>query len=245
LCVVFGTVIEAVPSRRIKPLWLGAVAGVVFLLSSVFHVASNYDAAERTYAAPVTTQMFETKTWVDGAWMGQPGRRIDMSGRPQEVFTLQWAGSLENLQSALEQKGWKALPKWHWRDVLGYLNLTTKLVDVQPRPLVHQGLSAKLTLARMDARDDKKRLVIRIYKTQAALIAKGGPVPVFLVSLTDETLKPRLDLYAIPKTVPAGDADMRALLGDVGGIAGTTVLVKAEDAERPREVLASSLAIQP
>ena len=240
LCAVFGTVIEAVPSRRIKPLGLGLVASVVFLIAASLHVGLGYDEAEKKFAVPVTVQLFDSKVWADGAWHGLPARRIDMAGRPQEVFALQWAGSLEGLQSALESKGWKALPKWHWSSMLAYLDPTTKLADAQPRPLLHQGLAAKLTLARMAA-DGGSREVARVYKSQAALTLNSGAVPVFLVSLTEETLKPRLDLYAIPKTGPATEQETAALLQEAAAAEGTIVLAKTDEADRPKAVLASPL----
>jgi undecaprenyl-diphosphatase len=240
LCAVFGTVIEAVPSRRIKPLGLGVVATLVFLVASAFHLNINYDAAEKAYAAPVSTQVFAAKDWADGKWLQQPLRRIDMSGRVQEVFALQWAGSLEGLRTQLEKQGWKALPKWHWRDMLAYLNLKTPLADAPPRPLLHQGLGARLTLVRLGEGQDKRRIVVRIYKTQAALMATGGDVPVFLLSLTAETLNPKLDLYAIPKTLPATELEVSMLVQDVEGLAGISVLVKADDVAKPRAVVAAA-----
>jgi membrane protein DedA with SNARE-associated domain/membrane-associated phospholipid phosphatase len=241
LCAVFGTVIEAVPSRRIKPLGLGVVATLVFLSTAAFHVNLDYDAAEKTYAAPVSTQVFAVKDWVDGKWLQQPARRIDMSGRVQEVFVLQWAGSLDGLQTQLEKQGWKATPKWRWRDMLAYLNLKTPLADAPPRPLLHQGLAARLTLVRVGAGQDKpldgRRMVVRVYKTQAALT---GDVPVFLVSLTAETLNPKLDLYAIPKTLPATELEVSNLVQDVEGADGMTVLVKGDDVGKPRAVVAAA-----
>ena len=128
--------------------------------------------------------------------------------------------------------------------MMAYLDPHTKLADAQPRPLLHQGLAAKLTLARMAA-DGRSREVVRVYKSQAALTLSSGAVPVFLVSLTEETLKPRLDLYAIPKTEPAPESDVSVLLQDAAAGVGTTVLVKVDEANKPRAILASTIAPQP
>lgn len=237
LCTIFGTVIEAVPSRRIKPMGLGVVAILVFLATASFHLTVNYEVAEKAYVAPVSTQVFAVKDWADGKWLQQPRRRIDMSGRVQEVFALQWAGSIESLQAQLEKQGWKALPKWHWRDMLSYLNLKTSLADAPPRPLLHQGLAARLTLVRIGEGQDKRRMVVRVYKTQAALT---GDVPVFLLSLTAETLNAKLDLYAIPKTMPATELEVTNLIQDVEAATGMTVLVKTDEAGKPRAVVAAA-----
>lgn len=235
LCAVFGTVIEAVPSRRIRPLGLGVVATLVFLAASIFHVSIDFEKAEAAYVAPVAEQVFTSANYAESEWLRQPARRIDMSGRSQEVFALQWAGPLEGLQMQLEKLGWRAVPKWRWRDMFAYLNPATPLADAPPRPLLHQGLGARLTLVRAGA--EKRRMVVRVYKTQAVLT---GDVPVFLVSLTAETLNPSLDLYAIPKTLPASGDEVAGLLRDVEGAGGSAVLVRADDAAKPRAVVAAA-----
>ncbi len=245
LSALFGTVIEAVPSRRIKPLGLGVVAALVFLSTSAFHVTQDFDAAEKDYAAPTVTQLFAPADWAAGKWLQQPKRRIDLAGRSQEVFVMQWAGSLDNLQATLETKGWKSVPKWHWRSMLSYLDPKTPLADAPPRPLLHQGLAARLTMARIADGQDKRRMVLRVYKSQAALQQSGGGAPVFLVSLTAETLNAKLDLYAIPKTLPASELEVAGLLQDVESAPGTQVLATSDDAQKPRAVLAGAAGPSP
>ena len=79
-------------------------------------------------------------------WQQLPVRRIDLAGKPEEQFIMQWAGSLESLQKVLESRNWVFSPKWTWRDSIPYLDPNAVLGGVAPRPALHEGLKAKLTM---------------------------------------------------------------------------------------------------
>jgi hypothetical protein len=130
-------------------------------------------------------------------------RRIDLAGKPEEQFIIQWAGSLESLQKVLESRNWVYSPKWTWRDSIPYLDPNAVLGGVVPRPALHAGLKAKLTMTRALKDETNRRLVLRAYKTNATLKTGNGGPPIFLISLTQESLRKSLRAYVVPTLVAA------------------------------------------
>jgi hypothetical protein len=137
-------------------------------------------------------------------------RRIDLAGRPEEGFIAQYAGDLDGLSAALGKTGWRQVPVWTWRESLPYLNPNASLADLPPRPALHEGLKAKLTLVRTPADGTEAREVLRLYKTDLAAAEGSLYKPVYLVSLTREELSDGFDLYAIPALLPASASDVSA-----------------------------------
>jgi hypothetical protein len=115
---------------------------------------------------------------------------------------MQWAGSLEDLQKILESRSWVYSPKWTWRDSIPYLDPNAVLGGVAPRPALHLGLKAKLTMTLALNGETNRRLVMRAYKTNANLKSTIG-TPIFLISLTQESLRKSLQAYVVPTLVAA------------------------------------------
>ena len=116
---------------------------------------------------------------------------------------MQWAGSLEGLQKTLESRGWVNSPKWTWRDSIAYLDPNAVLGSVAPRPALHEGLKAKLTMILALNGETNRRLVMRAYKTNANLKSANVRTPIFLISLTQESLRKSLQAYVVPTLVAA------------------------------------------
>lgn len=228
MMAAFGVAIEAIPPRRIKPLGLFATALVVFLAAGALHVATGFGRASEMYAMPESQTLVPVAQWVEKDWQKLPARRIDLAGKPEETFIAQFAGNLDQLAGQLESKGWTATPVWTWRQSLPYLNPNAALPDLAPRPALHEGLKAKLTLTRAAPDENDGREVIRIYKT--GLAAAEGSIyrPIYLVSLTREVRSRGFELYAIPSQRPASEADIDELRGLLASAQGISVLAAHE-----------------
>jgi len=151
--------------------------------------------------------------WQGAGWKQLPRRRIDFVGKTGETFLVQYAGSLDGLRLAMTAEGWQESPKWTWRAAVPYLNPRATLADLAPRPTLHQGLKAKLTLLRATSLTERE--VLRVYKTDRAIRNRDRRLPLYLVSLTRETLRKGFDLYAIPRLVVAKAVERAALLGEM------------------------------
>ena len=203
MVAAFGVAIEAIPPRRYMPLGLLGATFIAFVAAGALHVSNNYEKAEIFYAAPEQTYSITPEQWETAAWLQLPARRIDLAGKPEELFIMQWAGSPASLQAILESRQWVYSQKWTWRDSIPYLDPNAVLGSVAPRPALHAGLKAKLTMTLAMNGETNRRLVLRAYKTNAMLNSDGAGTPIFLISLTQESLRERLRAYVVPTLVAA------------------------------------------
>jgi hypothetical protein len=178
------------------------------------NISNNFDKAEKFYAAPERFYSITPTEWESAAWQQLPERRIDLAGKPEEPFIMQWAGSLEDLQKILESRNWVYSPKWTWRDSIPYLNPNAVLDGVAPRPALHLGLKAKLTMILALNGETNRRLVMRAYKTNANLSSTIG-TPIFLISLTQESLRKSLRAYVVPTLLPANIGQVAQVESDM------------------------------
>jgi hypothetical protein len=117
------------------------------------------------------------------------------------------------------------MPVWTWRDSLPYLNPNAALPDLPPRPALHEGLKAKLTLIRA-AQGGEGRDVLRVYKTSLAAAEGELYEPIYLISLTREVKGQGFGLYAIPGVQPASREDVTGLQKLVAAAPGLTVMAR-------------------
>ena len=96
MVAAFGVAIEAIPPRRIMPLGLLGATFIAFVGAGALNISNNFDKAEKFYAAPEQSYSMAPAEWESTAWLQLPARRIDLAGRPEEQFIMQWAGSLES-----------------------------------------------------------------------------------------------------------------------------------------------------
>ncbi len=214
MAAVFGVTIEAIPPRRIKPLGLFVAALAMFSVAGFAHISQNHESAEISYAQPRKLVDTDLAKWQATDWQTLPPRRIDLAGKPEEAFLAQMAGNPETLQAAMQAAGWMETEKWSWRASLPYLNPNATLSELPPRPVLHEGLKAKLTMI-FPVGDE--RVVLRVHKTDLQAVEGGVAKHIYLLSLNREHRKNGLYLYALPATLPAteGDeAELRKLLGN-------------------------------
>ena len=228
MMAAFGMAIEAIPPRRIKPLGLFATALGVYLVAGAAHVATGYGRAAELYAMPQRQILVPVAQWVETDWEKLPARRIDLAGRPEEVFVAQYAGDLGALSRELTREGWVVAPAWSWKESLPYLNPKARLGELAPRPALHEGLQAKLTLTRSPEGAGEVREVLRVYKTDLAAAEGDLFKPIHLVSLTREARSNGFDLYSIPAFRPASAADVDSLRAALAKAQGLSILAAHE-----------------
>ena len=228
IVAAFGVAIEAIPPRRLKPVGLLGASFIVFLTAGSIHVSSGFTRVEELYATPQKQILVPVADWVAKDWAKLPARRIDLAGKPEEVFIAQYAGELEALSAQLIKAGWNATPTWTWRESLPYLNPNATLTELPPRPALHEGLKARLTLIRNPAGAEEQREVLRIYKTDLAAAEGKLYKPIYLLSLTREIRSNGFHLYAIPSLLAAPAADISAFRFVLESSAGLSRLARHE-----------------
>ena len=237
LTSLFGMAIEAIPARRIRPLGLMAFAAVVFAITGAIHIQSNSSAAESRYAARPMVQSFTAAQWSEGGWSKLSNRRIDLAGVSGEVFSAQWIGSLSQLETALSAQSWKPLPPWRWQDAFSYLDTNAPLDKLPPRPVLHQGLKAKLTMVLDQPEQEARRLVLRAFKAYVDVTVDSRTEPVYLISVTPEVQRARFHLYAMPSTLPSAEQDRTAAMAALTNIPDIRVLAQSQDPAQTARVL--------
>lgn len=224
MTAAFGVAIEAVPPRRIQPVGLFGAAMLAFLLVGILHVGAGYSGAAERYA-PRRDIAHQTQAgWQAGGWSALPRRRIDLAGKPEEPFAAQWLGDLGTLKALLQRQGWKPTDRWTWSASLPYLDPNRGLDDLAPRPALHQGLKADLTLTRSIPGETKQRLALRLWKADVEVDGR----PLYLVSLTREALRHGWSLYAIPAPRPAEAEELAGLVDLFKSGAGAQMLALEE-----------------
>ena len=237
LTSLFGMAIEAIPARRIRPMGLVGFASLALLVTGVIYIGQNESDAETRYAARPLVQSFTEAQWSSGAWANISSRRVDLAGTPEEVFTAQWVGKLDPLESSLTTQSWKALPVWRWQDIFFYLDPNAPLGKLPPRPTLHEGLKAKLTMTLDSPGQPQHRLVLRAFKAQVAVAVDGLPEPVYLISITPEVSKPRFNLYSVPATLQASADDTRFAMAALKNVPDVRILAQSEDPQKTSRVL--------
>jgi hypothetical protein len=198
----FGVVLEAIPPRRIAPAGLAAIALAALFMAGAAHIGAGFAHAVELYAPRHVVHRQSFADWQTSGWTKLPDRRIDLAGRPEEEFALQWLGGPAALAAALDENGWKLQPKWHWKDGLPYLNPEATLDELAPRPVLHEGLRSLLTWTQSSSDPGAYRLVLRLWKSDYEVATPQGTEPVYLLSLTRERLRRGMHLYAVPSPAP-------------------------------------------
>jgi LssY C-terminus len=228
MVAAFGVAIEAIPPRRIRPLGLMTAAIAAFIVAGIVNIDRNFGRAEAFYAPPQRLFSLSRSTWLDTGWKHVPNRRIDLAGRQEEAFHFQYAGSLDALRNLLAASGWRDSPKWTWKNGIQYLDLKATLETMAPRPALHQGLFARVTMTRQVDNDKAARLVLRAFKTEAVITDNRKTSPVYLISLTEERVLRRFHTYAVPVLASPSEPEINELSAVFSTAVGLRVETRAE-----------------
>lgn len=224
MIAAFGIAIEAVPSRRIMPWGLTVATLLAFAVAGSIHISRDYPANAEIYAPREAIVLYDREQWETGSWASLPRQRIDLAGRSEEPFSVQWAGDPTPFAEALGKDGWTEEGKWSWKLGLAYLDPQRSLDDLAPRPALHQGRLADLTWTKPVAGQPDERLVLRAWKTDVMIGKAEETYPIYLMSLMRERLRRGFHLYAVPSPFPADAAEREGLAALIRSIPAVKVV---------------------
>ncbi|WP_136646508.1 bifunctional DedA family/phosphatase PAP2 family protein [Tabrizicola sp. YIM 78059] len=185
------TLVFALAFRRTDPTPVarGTLAATLAVFAGFggWHAMTNLPAALRIYA-PVSPplEIMTMADWLAGGWTALPARRTDLAGETEEVFTLQWAGNLADLQNLLLGQGWHA-PQPLSVALGAVLSPAAPSEALPVLPRLDDGAYPVLTLI-LPAADGASRSVLRLYASGHAVEGVGPPRPILLGTLEHERL---------------------------------------------------------
>jgi undecaprenyl-diphosphatase len=186
------------------------VVAIVFAAAGGLNVIRHHQPDTERYAVKYDVPIIQVADWWKKGWQDLPASRVDLTGETEEPFTLQWAGSLEGLKSALEGAGWQVPAAWSTGSALRWFAPTTPLqLPVFSHP--ERGTMPSLTLTRANAtHDDSSRYVLRVWRTDRQL-NDNLHTELWLGSVVEEALSRRLSLVTYPVTKDSFDRPRNVL----------------------------------
>lgn len=211
MTAAFALTLEATRISKIAPLGLAVVAILAYVGATAVHIGTGYASARSFYDVQRLAPTISVAEWREGGWAKVPARRIELSGETEERFIAQWTGRLDVLASVLQDAGWTRVPTWSWIDVLNYADARNGIDVLLPRPSLHAGHLARLSMTRKIEGEGSARLVLRAWEADVDVGAGENRHGLLLISLTEERKK-ELPIVALPDDTEAGAADVAAVL---------------------------------
>jgi membrane protein DedA with SNARE-associated domain/membrane-associated phospholipid phosphatase len=167
---------------------LAAIAAAAIGIVGSVQIAREMPTDLERYAVRPSERTMAAANWWHDGWRSVPLRRIDLAGEREEPLVLQWAGSLDVLQSDLGAGGWRQPASWSAATALSWIGPAADPLTLPALPRLHDGRAPALTLihAKGGGAHPVARWVLRVWKTEIQLTAPDGsaqPLWVAAVSL--------------------------------------------------------------
>lgn len=233
--------------------WCGAATAFVFLAFGLVHGELSAAGSLVRYAHVATPATMAESAWLSGGWKDLPEHRVDLLGETEEPLFLQYAGPLSEITDRLAEGGWQRPETASPKTYLRLISATAKLDTVPPLPLLHKGAWPGLTMVKPDG-SAGSRLVLRLWPSGHDVTGGAGDAPLWLGSLTVETITHPYRALSTLRDEGASPEAMQAIEMLLGGSPGLTsarrtseggreaLLVVAESGGKPAASAPSSSA---
>ena len=134
-----------------------------------------------------------------------PAHRMDVGGEVEEPLSVQWLGTAEEIERALQAAGWRRSAAWWSRSTLLWLMPSTPIAELPVLPKLQYGDPPALSLQRM--LDAQRRLVIRLWVTPYRVDpARDSSAPLWVGMATVERLSHPAGVATLAMTDPDFEA---------------------------------------
>lgn len=195
--------------------WVGLGAAALLTLAIAFGIktAISHGSDLALYSPERQIDTISRTGWRSSSWRTLPGIRDDLRKEKSHPLNLQYAGKLNDLQTALSAKGWEAGTKLDWGTAMKLLSPSLPLQELPLIPHVHDGRHEALTLTKNSA--DDGRLVLRLWSTPYRLEDR---TPLWIGNVTAQHKRTILDLLTIPATDPDTVTPLGSARADFAGL---------------------------
>lgn len=198
------------PAEPFSPARLLAVGCAALVIAGGLNIYRNHAKDTGRYAIQRVVPSMPAELWWVSNWRQLPERRVDLTGEAREPLTLQWAGSLRDVEATLAGQGWRVAPDWTAISALAWLTPTPKPAALPVVPLFAGGRMPSLTMVRDDG--EEARLVLRLWSVDIEL-TNGQPTSLWIGSVLEERLDHSLSMITVAWTQPGVDAPRQAIAG--------------------------------
>jgi undecaprenyl-diphosphatase len=187
---------ERLPARAMSLAALGAM-----VLSAAGVIATQHAVDVARYAPTQTAALVLPAEWKTDGWQQLSTHRMDVGGEVEEPLSVQWAGTVDAIERALQGAGWRRPPAWWSKATLLWLMPSTRIGDLPVLPKLQYGDPPALSLQK--ELDPQRRLVIRLWATPYRVeSAKDSPAPLWLGMATLERLSHPAGIATLAMTDP-------------------------------------------
>jgi undecaprenyl-diphosphatase len=172
----------------VGPAGLLLVGCAALIVAGGFNIFRHHPSDIERYAVKTIVPTMVADAWWTDGWQQLPAQRIDLTGELEEPLTVQWAGSLSELQTTLASRGWRAPVAWTPLSALGWFTATPDPAGLPVAPLFASGRLPSLTLIRERNREPTgSRFVLRMWAVDVEL-TNERPSPVWVGSAVEESI---------------------------------------------------------
>jgi membrane protein DedA with SNARE-associated domain/membrane-associated phospholipid phosphatase len=162
------------PDKPAPARLLGVAVAVVAVVAGGWHIVRQHDKDLSFYATSYTTQTMKRASYMAGGWQELPAYRIDIAGEKEQPLTIQWAGSIGDLDQYLMSRQWELPPSLNLKDFLKLFSSNTPIGELPVLPRLHNGRTEALRLVRFV--DDSHRWVLRLWPTRMVISDNNASV---------------------------------------------------------------------
>ena len=198
------------PGAPVRVAVVATAAAVALFISAGWFIAQEYERDLGSYTQQHNVRALGAQEWWERDWQELPAYRIDLRGEPSQPLTVQWAGSLTDLQARLEAQGWSVPPASGPATFLLWLSPSPELTQLPVLPKVHDGRHESLLMMKL-APEANRRLVLRLWTADTVLREDGAGV--WVGNVTRERLVSPLPLFTVARVEPEVNGLLDSLQG--------------------------------
>ena len=132
-------------------------------LAEVLYVRSHHAEELARYVYQRKSEPMSLGDWRASGWERLPFARSELGGEIEEPFSVQWVGSVGEIENALAASGWRAAQPWTLTTTLLWLLPSTTAEQLPVLPKFDHGERQELTFVKV--MNSRERVVIRLWRS--------------------------------------------------------------------------------
>jgi undecaprenyl-diphosphatase len=173
---LIGIAYDRHPAPPVSVRRLLVVTLVLLTITGTWHTHRYYSQELAHYSPQVEIHRITLSTWKSIGWEQLPVYRMDIEGRNKQPMNFQWAGSLDTLQAALHQQGWKPATPVTPMNAMNWLAPDPVITSLPVLPQVNDGKHQELLLVAPHNPEDNHLTVIRLWPSDREILPDNLPV---------------------------------------------------------------------